>query len=410
MTRLTNIDNGGRRLDSARRGAGAALASVLVPRVPELADELMERILGQVDIYGEGSLVPIEELRASCRDNLEFTLMHLGNTVPQELAAPRRTGRIRAEQGAPLAAIQRTFQIGFRFLWDVVVAEAHRSGSLSDTELVGLASQMWTLHDEFAAAMASAYRDALTEQTLVRNEERSALVEALFEGRIVDTATVWEAADLLALPYHGWFVVVAAEVPALARQALPDIESRLHARGIGSAWRLLPDLHVGIVSLRSQRAVTPVLGLLRSAASSRVGVSPLYAGLERTPQALHLARIAMASSPPGLAEVNVFDDAPLSVLVVSSPTTSYRIAKMVFGPLLEINPDEREMLLNTLATYFAVRGSAVEAGRRLYCHRLRRIEHQTSRSLDDPLASAELCIALEALRRLPEPSEADERT
>ena len=82
---------------------------------------------------------------------------------------------------------------------------------------------------------------------------------------------------------------------------------------------------------------------------------------------------------------------------------------MVLGPLLEINPDEREMLLHTLATYFAVQGSAAEAGRRLYCHpntvrhRLRRIERQTGRSLDDPLASAELCVALEALRRLPDP-------
>lgn len=243
----------------------------------------------------------------------------------------------------------------------------------------------------------------------MRDQERSALVEALFEGRVLDTATVWEAADLLALPYRGWFVVVAAEVPAVARQALPNIESRLQARGIGSAWRLLPDLHVGIVSLRSQSAATPVLVLLRSAASSRVGVSPVYADLEKTPQALHLARIALASSPPGMAEVNLFDDAPLPVLVVSSPTTSYRITRMVLGPLLEINPDEREMLLHTLATYFAVQGSAAEAGRRLYCHpntvrhRLRRIERQTGRSLDDPLASAELCVALEALRRLPDP-------
>lgn len=48
----------------------------------------------------------------------------------------------------------------------------------------------------------------------------------------------------------------AAESPTLARQALPDIESRLRDRGIGSAWRLLPDVHLGVVSLRTTGTLT----------------------------------------------------------------------------------------------------------------------------------------------------------
>ena len=108
--------------------------------------------------------------------------------------------------------------------------------------------------------------------------------------------------------------------------------------------------------------------------------------------------------------MNVFDEAPLPVLVVSSPTTSYRVAKTILGPLLEMNLDERNMLLDTLAAFFAFQGSAVEAGKHLYCHpntvrhRLHRIERQTGRSLAEPRSSAELFIALEALRRLPEPA------
>jgi len=68
---------------------------------------------------------------------------------------------------------------------------------------------------------------------------------------------------------------------------------------------------------------------------------------------------------------------------------------------------EREMLLGTLETYFAAQGSAVEAGKRLYCHpntvrhRLHRIERQTVRLLQDPRSCVELLIALEALRTLP---------
>ena len=68
------------------------------------------------------------------------------------------------------------------------------------------------------------------------------------------------------------------------------------------------------------------------------------------------------------------------------------------------------MLLNTLAAFFAFQGSAIEAGKHLYCHpntvrhRLRRIERQTGRSLADPRSSAELFVALEALRTLPAPA------
>jgi sugar diacid utilization regulator len=114
---------------------------------------------------------------------------------------------------------------------------------------------------------------------------------------------------------------------------------------------------------------------------------------------------------PGSVEVCVFDDAALPVLVASSPATSYRIVERVLGPLMQIPADERGMLLDTLETHFGARGSAVEAGKRLYCHpntvrhRLHRVERQTGRPLDDPRSSAELFVALEALRTLPGPAD-----
>ena len=396
---------------------GAVLTSALLNRLPALTDELLNRALKQSDIYGNQSdiygddrLVPIDDLHQSLQDDLTFMFSNLGCAGSHDLAAPRRTGRRRAEQGAPLAAVLSSLQVGFRFTWDTLVAEAHQTGIVSDAELVDLASEVWMLNTLFTTELATAYRDARTELVLRQGQERSALVEALLEGRIADTATVWEAADLLGLPYQGVLVVVAAEVPTAARHALPRLESRLHVRGIGSAWQLLADLQVGIVSLRSRQNTPALVEILRSGAVARVGVSPVYTRLERTSEALHLARIALASSPAGDPMVNVFDDAPLPVLVVSSPTTSDRIAKTILGPLLDINPDERDMLLNTLAAFFAFQGSAIEAGKHLYCHpntvrhRLHRIERQTGRSLQDPRSSAELYIALEALHRLPEPA------
>ena len=67
---------------------------------------------------------------------------------------PRRTGRRRAEQGAPLAAVQSSYQVGFRFLWDTLVAEAHQTGIVSDAELVDIASDVWMLNTLFTTELA----------------------------------------------------------------------------------------------------------------------------------------------------------------------------------------------------------------------------------------------------------------
>ena len=387
-----------------------ALASALLERLPEFADEITERICQQVEADRQEEPVPRDDLNASCRQNLEFGFRSLADTGPYDLSAPRRTGRRRAAQGAPLAMVLSAYRIGFAYMWDCVVTEAERSGLVSATELVRIASDVWTLNEMFTTEMTSSYRDAMTEQILRRDQERSALVEALVSGGVADTATVWEAADLLALPYQGSFVVVAAEPPTLARHALPNIESRLRDRGIGSAWRLLPDLHVGIVSLRTPNALERMVDMVRPVVTTRVGVSPVYEGLEKTAQAMHLARIAMASIAPGDPHLCVFDDAPVPALIASAPTASYRLMSNVLGPLLTISAAEREMLLQTLDVYFAA-GSIAEAGKRLYCHRntvrhrLIRIEQLTGRSVDHPLGAVELYIAIQTMLRLPKPGE-----
>jgi hypothetical protein len=383
-----------------------SLANSQLVRLPELTERLVARILEHVDCYGSGGPVPVDELRASCLANLEFMCRQLAYPGPLDLSVPRRTGRRRAQQGAPLAAIQTSCRIGFQLLWESVVAEAERWGTVSSEALVRVASDMWALIDAYTAAMTSAYRFEIAEQVLRRDQERSAIVEALLGGRITETATLWEAADLLGLPYQGVFAVVAGEVRAPARQAVPDVEGRLRARGIGSAWRLLPDVQIGVVSLRSEAAIENLLALVRGILTERVGVSPVFTRLDETPWALHLARVAMASAVPG-GPVMLFDDEPLPVLVVSAPTAAYRITRAVLGRLLEMPRDEQELLLGTLATYFAARGAINEVARLMYCHRntvrhrLRRIEQKTGRSLDDPRAAAELCVALEALQRLP---------
>jgi hypothetical protein len=205
--------------------------------------------------------------------------------------------------------------------------------------------------------------------------ERSALVEALFTGGTPDRDTLWEAAKLLRLPWEGVFVVVAAEAPGLAQEGLPDVEALLAGRGIGSAWGLHPDLQTGVVSLRRDDALPVVLG-----------------------------RLVLGSLPAGAPAVAQFEQTPLRVLAAAAPDAAGELVRTVLGPILELPTQDRSSLLSTLQAWFEAGGSAVETGKRIYCHpntvryRLRRLQEHTGRSLDDPKAVAELLAALDALR------------
>jgi len=366
----------------------------------EIAEAMASRIEAEVDFYRSGSLVRPDMLRASCRANVEFMLESLFGGS-SDAASARETGRLRAEQGAPLADVMAAYRVGTRYLWDAVLAEAAEA-RITDQDLVRLSSRLWQMQSSYTEAMTDAYRDVQSRRLLAQDQERSALVEALLEGRVRSGETLWEAAELLRLPHKGPFVVVAAEVPEVGRQAVPAAEERLRSVGLASAWRLLPDLQIGVVGVPAGRM--PVLvELLRRSASGGVGVSPPYDELDGTGQAVRFARVAMTGSTPG-EPVALFDESPLTMAAVAAPDVMEYFARRVLGGLDELAPDDREVLLDTLAAWSTHNGSATETGDVLYCHpntvrhRLRRIEEHTGRSLGNPRSLAELLLALEAAR------------
>jgi hypothetical protein len=385
----------------------ARLGSVLLDRASELARAMAGRITAEVGFYRDFPIVSADELVKSCQAHLEFVLCSLGTATAGDTSPAELNGRRRAGQDVPLPALMDAYRIGCRFIWESFVAEAERAGQPGSPVLVRAASEVWLLQDTFTQAMAAGYRDAMTERVLSREQERSALVEALLEGRITETRTLWETAEILRIPRRGPYVVVAAEVPELGRQALLDAEQRLRAGGFSSAWRLLPDLQVGIVVLRGNRPLERLIALVSERARHRVGISPRYTTLDQTLPGLRFARIAMSGAPPGTARVTVFDHAPLAVAAASTPEVMTRVVGAVLGSLNQLPAAERAMLLDTLEAWRDCGGSATRAAEALFCHpntvrhRLRRITAATGRSLTAPKDVAELCLALEAARQRP---------
>jgi hypothetical protein len=285
-----------------------------------------------------------------------------------------------------------------------VLAEAATNGRVATEAVVEAASRLWVVQSVYTDAMSTAYRDAQTTLSIEREHRRSALVEAVLEGRVADGSTLWEAADVLRLPHHGPYVVVAAAVPELGRPAVSGAEERLRSVDLPSAWRLLPDVQVGLVCLRNA-APAKLVDHLGRLAGGRVGISPPYDDLADTAQALRFARIALTACAED-SPVTLYDEAPLAVLAMATPDVAERFVRTVLGGLDDLPREDRDLLLHTLRTWLDSGGSASDAAGRLYCHpntvrhRLRRIEERTGRSLTDPRSLTELCVAAEVESRL----------
>ena len=242
-----------------------------------------------------------------------------------------------------------------------------------------------------------------------QEEERSAVVQALLEGRL-DEANLWEAADTLRIPLRGRYVVIAAQVPGPGRHALPQAEAALKRIGVISAWRLLHDAEVGIAWLPGPRAhLARLADSLHSLSTGLVGVSPCYDDLRDTPRNLRLARIALRSAFAA-QRVTVFDRDLFSVAAGSNPEVMRHVSSSILGALDQVPASQRPVLLATLGAWLDNGGSANKAASVLFCHpntvrhRMRRLEQLTGRSLSDPRGIAELSLAFEIDRRDEPPS------
>ncbi|MET9490490.1 helix-turn-helix domain-containing protein [Nocardia sp. NPDC006630] len=379
------------------------LAAALLDRIDALGLALAHRFQQELESYRNEAQVPFASIRTSCTRNLTLMIEHFTSTAPVDPEPPKETGRLRAQQGVPLAETLHAFRLGFEFLWSEMVSEARRHPGVSDAVLVSLAAEVWALAGEYSVAVATSYREKSSELLLQREHERSVLVEALFTGVIADPTTLGEATRILGLPVSARFLVAAADVPAPGREALPGIESALRAHRITSAWRLLPDQQIGVLAVPadSEAAVLKTLRKYRT----RVGISPPYESLPETPQALHFARLALTGLR-GRIGVARFDDNPLAMLIAAAPVEAERMARVQLGPLLRLPFDERRRLLETLENWYAAGGSAAATATRMYLHantvryRLRRVEELTQRSLTDPATVTEFGTALQALALL----------
>jgi DNA-binding PucR family transcriptional regulator len=183
----------------------------------------------------------------------------------------------------------------------------------------------------------------------------------------------------------------------------------LSAADIFSAWRLLPDIQVGIAHVATDDKRGAVIALLERQAITRVGVSPPFKDLTDTAQALRYARVALNTRNSRAGGVTVFEDSLLAVAAVSAPEVTTKVAALILCQFDDLSATEKAVLFQTFRAWTANEGSVANTAAQLFCHpntvrhRLHRIEARTGRSLTVPNQLAELCLAFEIRQNIQEP-------
>ncbi|MFH0521421.1 PucR family transcriptional regulator [Streptomyces sp. M41] len=393
-------------LDADAPGVLHRAARVLLDELPDLTDRLLA-LLGEQEPAYRASLA---HDRAATWEEAHRSLRHSVTSLLDPRAgreaARRCTWRIgvtRAEKGLPLDALLHAFRLGGSLVWQRLVEETSRSAPEDIRLLVHVATDVWNFVDEHCGLVADAYRQ--TERRLTRGREYRVrrLAAALLDGssRIADLS---ETAEGMRLPERGRYVVVA--VAGCRSQGSADVRTGVLASGVDAYWHAGPEVDYGVVRVGDEGGGAadrdPLVALNLSAdgtAGRRIGAGSAVTGLAAVGDARRLADLALSICPPEGGTVRLAEHLP-EALVISSPRLGATLAERILGPLLRLEPAERDVLLDTLTAWFACDGSARRAGERLYCHRntvlnrLRRCEHLTGRSLARPRDVVEIGLAL----------------
>ena len=133
-------------------------------------------------------------------------------------------------------------------------------------------------------------------------------------------------------------------------------------------------------------------------------MSPLYSDHHATPQALVLARIALASTLPQRG-VTVFERDLLAAAAVGAPEVMNHLAQTTLAGLAGLPDKERAASSKPSEAWLDNNGSAQAAAEQLYVHRntvhhrLRKLEQHTGHDLANPRSATLLTLAFEIERR-----------
>ncbi|MFE1229052.1 PucR family transcriptional regulator [Streptomyces sp. NPDC058745] len=377
----------------------ARACTALLERLPELVDEHLRELYEYEPAYGR--IVPYDqhwqEAHAAMRIGIEM-ISAPRDSPRRDLVHAEEMGRRRAEQGMPLELVVHAYRHAGHLVWDALIETADAAQLAT---LMQSATIVWSAVDAQADTASEAYRATELELQRRTDEQLQALLDALLQGQR-SPEVVSRAAAGLDLPEHGRYAVVVLRHDR--REASEPFHRRVQGAGVRFLWRMRADCEIGVVSLAEGTGLDALAELLEGRCPGPGGISPVVTGLSELGRGRRLAELALRTCPPESRQVVRLDRRMAGALVVGQPELAGLLVADVLGALLELDPADRAILLETLDVWLDCEGSAGRAAGRLYCHRntvfnrLRRLEQLTSRSLSRPRDLTEMTLALDAFR------------
>lgn len=381
------------------------LGALLESRVEELGHHIVGRIRADVSFYRDNDVVSDAQLLQSAIDNMRFVFLALANRTSFDTSPSAEVGQLRARAGVPRPAVMDAYRVAAHAVWDQTMMFCADNPAISRATLLTATARFWEAQDRYTQAMTAAYHETATQLAIDDAVERAALTEALLQGRSLGEYSLWDVAELLGLPARGPFIVVAARLPNIGQHALRGAAGMLSSLDVHSAWRLLPDLQIGIAHLPSSAVLPRFIEQLERVTPTDIGVSPIFNDLADTAISLRYARLALDAPATWDIRVRLFDDSVLGIAAVSAPEVTHKLSEVILGLFSSLPSDEQLTLSETFAAWLDHGGSISETADAMRCHpntvrnRLRRIEERTGRSLTAPRELAELCLAFEIVER-----------
>lgn len=268
----------------------AALAARLVPRVPELARRVVERIRAEVPGFDRlpGEIQDVE-VAGTARASIRAFLRHAQGLPGAGSALSRERAVQRAEEGIPLAALVQTYHVGAEVVVDALAAESRPDEAAAVLHLV---------REQLRAVGSAVTR--VTEAYLAGGADQHVAVReltwALLRGERPE-----DVAARYGLPLESGYLVLRVRAPGDGdpRVALRWVLARTAARAEGRALSLRDDLGGHVLLPPS----FPLADLVRAAAPGRVpvvGVAPAATPADVPAAARRAGRIAAVAGTPGL--------------------------------------------------------------------------------------------------------------
>ncbi|SEG53823.1 DNA-binding transcriptional regulator, PucR family [Thermomonospora echinospora] len=400
------------RLDPQTERAIKRAWSLLLPQIDEIAEGITRSLIETDPYWREQSPALQADQHNTVHEHVRRGVKAMaGVSSPDEQPIDlwRENGRVRARQGVPMERVLNAYNLGTRALWEALLRLRWDQQADIDEHLLLLAGQrLWAALDIQNAALINSYRreSALLQRRDLQRQQN--FLDGLVDGRGTDPQFSQEAREALGLAPGDPVACVVALLEDPPDEPLRAPQDRLERLGVSSHWHVRGGNYFGLVP-QGGLALDELATALRPGVAGRVGIAAALDGIAGFATAYRLAARAAESLPRGCQRIVTLADRLPEVLVTGSPEVAPVLVHETIGPLLAQPPNQRDMLLGTLAALLEHNGSPTQAAQVLFCHRntviyrAKQIETLTGRNLQDSRHRLELSLGLIASGHDPTP-------